>query len=128
MLKTFPAQSMNSPAARGHSMSYPVSASWTATDLYRHWLRDVYHYVSRRVRRREDAEDVAAEVFEAAFRGLSRLRVVDDPRVWLIGIARRKVADHLRRAVRRRELLDADSADGYATASLSAEGGDPATD
>jgi RNA polymerase sigma-70 factor (ECF subfamily) len=64
-------------------------------------LDAVYAYASRRLRR-EDAEDATAETFQAALDGLHRLRGTD-PRLWLLGIARRKVADALRRTARRRE-------------------------
>lgn len=77
----------------------------TATALYDRHLADVYRYVSRRVVRREDAEDITSEVFQDGFRYLNKLRAVDHPRVWLYGIARRKVVDHLRRSSRRPESL-----------------------
>jgi RNA polymerase sigma-70 factor (ECF subfamily) len=84
------------------------SAPLNAAALYDRHLRDIYRYVSRRIPRREDAEDITADVFGEAFRCLRRLRSRDNPRVWLYGIARRKVIDHLRRSSRRPELLGTD--------------------
>ena len=55
----------------------------------------VFAFVARRVRPVEEAEDVVAAVFVDAFRHWGRRR--GDPRLWLLGIARRKVADSLRR-------------------------------
>lgn len=66
------------------------------------YLADVFAYCSRRLLRREDAEDATAETFQAALTHLHRLKT-QDPRLWLFGIARRKVADALRRNRRRRE-------------------------
>ena len=87
-------------------------AQLTAADLYDRYLRDVYRYVSRRIPRREDAEDITAGVFEDAFRFLGRLRSVGNPRIWLYGIARRKMVDHFRKASRRRETLDCETPAG----------------
>ena len=84
------------------------SASLTAAALYDRHLRDIYRYVSRRIPRREDAEDITAEVFGEAFRYLHRMRCRENPRVWLYGIARRKVVDTLRRTSRRPEILGID--------------------
>jgi DNA-directed RNA polymerase specialized sigma24 family protein len=53
--------------------------------------------VSRRVPGQEEAEDITAEVFAAAFVGLPRFRGHCPPYLWLLGIARRKIADALRR-------------------------------
>ena len=66
-------------------------------------LKDVYGYVARRVPRIEDAEDVTAEVFAAALANMPR--DVREPRAWLLGIARRKVADLMRITGRRPEAL-----------------------
>jgi len=43
------------------------------------------------------------EVFHAAFASIGKLERTDDPRLWLLGIARRKVADSLRKSYRRKE-------------------------
>ncbi len=67
----------------------------TPADLRQICLRDVFAYVYRRVPRVEDAEDITAEVFALA---LNRIPShVHEPKAWLIGVARRKVADFLRR-------------------------------
>ena len=55
----------------------------------------VFAFVSRRVRPVEEAEDVTAEVFADAFRHWKKRK--GEPRLWLLGIARRKVADSYRR-------------------------------
>jgi RNA polymerase sigma-70 factor (ECF subfamily) len=67
------------------------------------YLDEIYAYASRRLARREDAEDAAAETFRAAFANLHRMPK-GDVRLWLFGIARRKVADLYRKERRRREV------------------------
>jgi len=64
----------------------------------------VHAYVSRRVRSREDAEDVTSEVFAAAFSSFHKVR--GDVRLWLFGLARRKIADMVRRRQRSMPVLD----------------------
>src|SRR6185369_8232964 len=80
----------------------------SAEALQSRYLRDVYRYVARRVDRREDAEDITAEVFAAAFQSLKKYRGDCDPKLWLLGIARRKVADSLRRTSRNAEAFISD--------------------
>lgn len=75
----------------------------SARDLQSLYLDDVFRYVSAFVRPPAEAEDVTMEVFYAAFTSLGKLRRKDDPRLWLLGIARRKVADSLRKRYRRHE-------------------------
>ena len=76
----------------------------TAHELQARYLDEVLRYVSSFVRPLADAEDVVMEVFQAAFLGLHKLKRKDDPRVWLLGIARRKVANTLRLQYRRSEI------------------------
>lgn len=87
----------------------------TATALYEQYLDEVYRYVSRRVTRREEAEDVTAEVFGAAFAALPRFRGECPLNLWLLGIARRKVADTLRRRRTRSELLETELSEAEVT-------------
>jgi RNA polymerase sigma-70 factor, ECF subfamily len=70
----------------------------------------VFAYVARRVGR-DDAGDVAAEVFTVAWRRIRRIPT-DAELPWLYGVARRVVANHLR-SVRRRGRLAA-KAGGFA--------------
>jgi RNA polymerase sigma-70 factor (ECF subfamily) len=64
---------------------------------------EVLRYAWRRVGQRQDAEDIAVETFAAALAALPGYRGTVAPRPWLLGIARRKVADTLRRRTRRAE-------------------------
>ncbi|HET6383280.1 MAG TPA: sigma-70 family RNA polymerase sigma factor [Armatimonadota bacterium] len=100
----------DAPGASGESEPAPDSREssserLTASMLHDRYLQSVFRFVSYRLSNRSDAEDVTAEVFEAAFAGLQRFRGDCDPYFWLLGIARRKIVDHLRRRIRRRETL-----------------------
>ena len=70
-------------------------ADLTFTEARQRYQAVVFAFVVRRVRPTEEAEDVVAAVFVDAFRYWGRRK--GDPRLWLLGIARRKVADSLRR-------------------------------
>src|SRR5437899_6303338 len=87
-------------------------ADWTTAGvLHERYLGEVFRYVLRRVPRQEEAEDITAEVFAAAFVGLPRFRGQCSPYLWLLGIARRKIADALRRRAARPETLASELAD-----------------
>src|SRR5687768_2645645 len=73
--------------------------------LYPRFREEVFRYVSRRIARHEEAEDIVAEVFVAGAQAWPRFRGRYDVRLWLLGIARRKVIDSRRRTRRRRETL-----------------------
>ncbi len=75
----------------------------TSERLARLYLDEIWRYVSSHFRRREDAEDVTMEVFTAAITSIAKVRKARSPRLWLFAVARRKVADALRRKYRRRE-------------------------
>lgn len=55
----------------------------------------IFAFVANRIRPVQEAEDVVANVFVDAYRHWGRCK--GDPRLWLLGIARRKVADALRK-------------------------------
>lgn len=87
------------------NMSLAVSWPWTVPGedpaIY---LDDVYRYARSRLRSREDAEDIACEVVQALPSPCRRR----DLRIYMIGMARRKVADKLRRDRDSVEICDAD--------------------
>lgn len=61
------------------------------------YLNDVLRYAFFRLGSMEDAEDVAAQVLGDAQRMASRLETLQDPRLYMLGMARRKVAAALRK-------------------------------
>jgi len=74
----------------------------TVEKLIEDHFEDVYRFASRRLGR-EDAEDATLETFQAAIGQIHRMRGTQ-PLLWLLGIARRKVANHRRNVFRRREV------------------------
>jgi RNA polymerase sigma-70 factor (ECF subfamily) len=74
------------------------------TQVYREHSDAVYRYAVRRLRTREDAEDVLVRTFEVAWR---RRDVVPDPPLpWLYRTAANTIA-HVRRTDSRRDRLEA---------------------
>lgn len=72
------------------------------TELYEEHFERVYAYVSRRVNRREDAQDVTSEVFHQAFANLPKFEWRGVPfAAWLYRIAANALADHWQRAGQR---------------------------
>jgi RNA polymerase sigma factor (sigma-70 family) len=92
-------------ASMGAREGFNHAEPLTAAELHERYLEDVLRYVLRRVPQQEEAQDITAEVFAAAFLGLSRFRGPGSPYLWLLGIARRKIADALRRQKSQRETL-----------------------
>lgn len=78
--------------------------------LYTHYLNAVFSYVRYRVPNHADAKDITAETFAAAVTALPRFRGQSTPYVWLLGIARQKIAEAARRRdrTRHRELPEAE--------------------
>ncbi len=60
----------------------------------------VFPYALCRLGQVQDAEDVTVETLEAALRNCARFSGAVEPRLWLLGIARRKIADAQRRRSR----------------------------
>jgi RNA polymerase sigma-70 factor (ECF subfamily) len=74
-------------------------------DLYEHYFELVYAYVARRVRDRNEAEDLTAEVFHKALRSLARFKWTGAPfAAWLFRIASNMIADRAQRAARERNF------------------------
>lgn len=85
-----------------HHLDEPATSELPTEQIEGLCRHEVYRYALRRLASPQDAEDVAAEVYLAAF--ATRWRKGMDPRPWLLGIARRKVVDRLRRRDRRPEM------------------------
>lgn len=69
--------------------------------LFRAHYAEIVRYLAVRLGSREDAADVAAEVFAAAWRGVPRLRYRGRPVVaWLYRVAANMASDRLRERMR----------------------------
>jgi RNA polymerase sigma-70 factor (ECF subfamily) len=62
------------------------------------------------------ADDLTQEVYLRAIRALPRFRADSSVRTWLLAIARRTVADHIRTQQRRRKIAEVRPAAGAVTA------------
>jgi len=75
----------------------------TPEELVEFFSDEIWRFASSQLTRREDAEDVAMEVFAAAFTHFTKMAYVEDQRLWLLAVARKKVANVLRKKYRRAE-------------------------
>jgi len=72
-------------------------------DLYEEHFDRVYAFIARRVRDRDEAEDLTADVFHQALAGLPRFEWRGVPfAAWLFRIAANAIADRAKRAARAR--------------------------
>ena len=83
----------------------PHQRARTPDELVTLFSDEVWRFASAQVRHREDAEDIVMETFAAAFRDFDRLQRAEVQAHWLLGVARKKVADSYRRQYRRAEIL-----------------------
>ncbi|HEX3053926.1 MAG TPA: sigma-70 family RNA polymerase sigma factor [Aggregatilineaceae bacterium] len=88
------------------SDSPALSVRWaqreTFTQVYRRCAPQVYRYLLAKLGNVQDAEDVTAQTFMAALAQWNTYRGEGEVAAWLIGIARRKAARHLKQ---RRSLV-----------------------
>jgi RNA polymerase sigma-70 factor, ECF subfamily len=74
-------------------------------ELYGNNFDRVYAYIARRVRDRNDAEDLTSEVFHQALAGLPRFEWRGVPfAAWLFKIASNAIIDRSKRAAKEREV------------------------
>jgi DNA-directed RNA polymerase specialized sigma24 family protein len=64
--------------------------------VYAKTYRSLLGYALRRCHSPDDAADVVAETFTIAWRRAADLPAGDEARLWLYGVARRVLANHLR--------------------------------
>lgn len=105
--------------ARAGVIEHMARADWaTVADLHERHLQDVFRYVLRRIPipHRQEAEDITAQVFTAAYDALPRFRGDCPLYPWLLGIARRQIALTLRRRSARKETLASELEDATVAA------------
>jgi RNA polymerase sigma-70 factor (ECF subfamily) len=76
-------------------------------EMYDRALPQVFGYLRARAGTEAVAEDLTAETFLAAVQAIARDAVPQLTVAWLIGVARHKLVDHWRRAVREERSLRA---------------------
>lgn len=64
--------------------------------LYEQHLNAIYRFIYSKVGNREEAEDLTAQVFLKAVRGLDQTRDAVSSQSWLFQVARTTIADHWR--------------------------------
>ena len=108
---------MPPPLATTWQALFPPAVSVSVTALAERYQAEIFRYAVRRVSDSADAEDIAAEVFAAVLAQPGRIPRAkpgtddDLTRAYLIGIARRKVTDTLRKRSRHpQESLSAELA------------------
>jgi RNA polymerase sigma-70 factor, ECF subfamily len=78
-------------------------------ELYENNFERVYAYIARRVRNREEAQDLTSEVFHKALTGFPRFEWHGLPFVaWLLGIAANVLSDRWQRAAKQQEVVNDD--------------------
>ncbi len=93
-------------------------------EVYEHYFALVYAYVARRVRNRDEAEDLTAEVFRKALASLPRFKWRGAPfAAWLFRIASNMIADRSKR-VAREVSLDESGATARGNSALINKGAD----
>jgi RNA polymerase sigma factor (sigma-70 family) len=88
----------------GQKAGMGASASEQFQSLYAAHLGAILSYAVRRVPAPEDAADVAAETFMVAWRRCAEIPPGEPALLWLYGVARRVLANHLRGEGRRTRL------------------------
>ncbi len=74
-------------------------------DLYERYFELVYAYIAHRLRDRNEAEDLTAEVFHKALRSLPRFKWTGAPfAAWLFRISANMLADRAQRVARERTV------------------------
>ena len=89
-------------------------------EVYESYFALVYGYVARRVRNRDEAEDLTAEVFRKALASLPRFKWRGAPfAAWLFRIASNMIADRSKRVAREVSLDEAGATERGSRAQIS---------
>ena len=81
---------------------------WALEEAYRRWGALIHTVALRSTGSGHDADDVAQAVFVSAWRGRHRYSPDHSPLpAWLLGIARRRIADHWETRSREQRRIDA---------------------
>ncbi|MFF0224297.1 RNA polymerase sigma factor [Streptomyces sp. NPDC004629] len=111
MISVLPVPRADRAAADASATAWALAARGGDPDAADHFVRalhgDVLRYVARLSGDPQTAHDLAQDTFARAFGSLHRYEGRASARTWLLSIARRTVADSLRRAAVRPRIADA---------------------
>lgn len=74
------------------------------TKLYERYIREIYAFCYRNVGNVQEAEDLAQDIFIAAFKSLPRFRFQSRFRTWLYQVSRHHIMDYWRRAYKTKNV------------------------
>ncbi|MFD2700917.1 RNA polymerase sigma factor SigZ [Paenibacillus shunpengii] len=74
--------------------------------LWIDYHEQIRHFVHKKIREHNDAEDIVQDVFIMASQGLAQLKDEEKCRAWIYQIARNRIADYYRRHRKTEELTD----------------------
>ena len=114
MFRTLTALSLHTSAAKARAC--PPSEE----ELCALCRSQIYPYALRCLGHRQDAEDATVETLVAALQNRDQFKGQVEPRLWLLGIARRKIADVMRRRSRHHAISIEEEDEVWALPSLSA--------
>ncbi|WP_409273267.1 RNA polymerase sigma factor [Neobacillus sp. SCS-31] len=86
--------------------------SKTFIELYDEYFDDVYRYVVVKIGNKWDAEDIVSEVFRKAYENWGHPSNPNNPKAWIIAIARNTIIDFYRK---KKSLLIGEEIDSYFT-------------
>jgi RNA polymerase sigma-70 factor (ECF subfamily) len=90
--------------------------------IYERYFELVYAYVARRIRNRNEIEDLVSDVFRKALASLPRFKWTGAPfAAWLLRIASNLLADRAKQAAREGNVVDAEASESL-PAKLGKEG------
>lgn len=77
-----------------------TSSKTELTDWVRLYTKELYVWAYRKTSDRELSEDLVQETFLAAAEGMTSFKNESQPKTWLYGILKNKIAEHYRKSLR----------------------------
>lgn len=82
----------------------------TFIQIYDEYFDDVYRYVYFKIGNKWDADDIVSEIFRKAYEKRSSFKEIENPKAWLLMIARNTVIDFYRK---KKNILIGDEMEFY---------------
>ncbi len=82
----------------------------TFIQIYDEYFDDVYRYVYFKIGNKWDADDIVSEIFRKAYEKRSSFKEIENPKAWLLMIARNTVIDFYRK---KKNILIGDEIEFY---------------